>query len=60
MFHQVLVVDFCFVCGGIFLKMLCTDFSSESCWVNMFLPFFWLQVSIEICLARIFLQRDFG
>ena len=40
MFHQVLVVDFCFACGGLFRKLLCTDFSSESCWVNMFLPFF--------------------
>ena len=63
MFHQVLYLwwIFSFFCGGLFRKFLCTDFSSESCWVNMFFPiFFWIQVSIEVCLARISLKRDFG
>ena len=62
MFHQVLYLwwIFVFYCGGLFRKLLCADSSSESCWVNMFLPIFWIQVSIEVCLARISLQRVFG
>ena len=57
MFLQVPVAEIFIFCGGLFRKLLCTDFSSESFWANMCFPLFLIQVSIEICLARISLEK---
>ena len=60
MFYQVLLVDLFIFCGGFFGKLLCADFSSESLWWTCFVQYFFdTGFYIEICLARISLQRVF-
>ena len=60
MSHHILLADLFFFLWRFFSKLFCADFSSKSLWWTCFVQYLFGTGSIEICLVRISLQKNFG